>query len=292
MGIKSIVKDGVVFSKRLIDTCFFFFNVTINVTKVAKPLKKGGSGNLVVLANGPSLKQALLKMPHDEEFKNTDFLVVNFFAFEPSFASIRPKYYCFADPMFFLTTYNEANVRRLFAILETEVDWEMNVYVPANEYHQFLAFSKLTNRQIKICRINTFVYSGFERWRHFFYNKSIAAPFIQNVSVFAIFLGMNLGYTFLRLYGVDHTFLNGITVNGDNQLCNKEVHFYDNGDVSLKPILRIDTGLPWKISEYLMAMHLTFRGHDELAAYSRFLRVRIVNCTKDSMIDAYERAVK
>lgn len=289
--LKVVIRWVVSWIRAFINFSSFIIKIVISANKLAKPLERGNYGTLAILANGPSLKREISRISTDKEFEEVDFFVINFFAFEPLFTQIKPRHYCFADPMFFGSSHNEESVRKLFAILETAVNWDMTLYISAYSYHEFLSFSGLKNSKITIRAVNTIVYSGFESLRHFFYRKSLAAPKIQNVSVFAIFVGLNLGYNKLRLYGVDHTFFDSIKVNDQNQLCNKTAHFYDNGEALLQPILRIDTGLPWKVSEYLKAMYYTFKGHDELASYSVYLGVEVTNFTQESLIDAYKRAI-
>ena len=117
-------------------------------------------------------------------------------------------------------------------------------------------------------------------------------PTPQTVANFAIFVALNSGYKKIKLYGVDHTFLDSLCVNKDNQLCSKDMHFYQGDEVHLKPILRNDNGELFKISDYLNAIMLMFKSHDYLASYSKHIKVKILNCTQCSMIDSYERKYK
>ncbi|EGK03309.1 hypothetical protein HMPREF9456_01946 [Dysgonomonas mossii DSM 22836] len=84
-------------------------------------------------------------------------------------------------------------------------------------------------------------------------------------------------------------FFDSLCINDKNQLCNRDIHFYNNDTAALKPILRNDNNEPWKISEYLKGISLMFEGHDLLLEYSQYLGSNILNCTENSMIDSYKR---
>ena len=56
-------------------SCTLLFQTKGNLKN---PLKKVYSGKVAMLANGPSMKNVLPRLTTDE-FKNTDFIVLNFF---------------------------------------------------------------------------------------------------------------------------------------------------------------------------------------------------------------------
>ena len=47
--------------------------------------------------------------------------------------------------------------------------------------------------------------------------------------------------------------------------------------------------VPYTMASYLAEVAELFRGHEVLRDYAAWLGARIVNCTRGSMIDAYER---
>lgn len=249
-------------------------------------------GTVAVLANGPSLREELPRLLSDREFENVDFIVLNFFAFEETFFQIKPKHYCLADPMFFQDSNRSEDVEKLFKILEKRIDWDLNIYIPSGRYTNFIKFSKLKNKHIIIVKTNVFTYSGFENLRHFFYRKGLSMPAVRTVANFAIFIGLNSGYSNLRLYGVDHTFLSNLEINQWNQLCSVENHFYSEGNAILKPLLRNDNDEIWKINDFLESIMGMFKSHDQLNEYAKYLKINIVNYTSCSMIQSYERFIK
>lgn len=284
-----MIKQVFKFIKDTVNWFLFLIRVLVN-GNLRNPLKRNCQGKTIaVLANGPSLKDVLHKLEGDVEFKNVDFIVLNFFAFEDIFFKIKPKHYCFADPMFFQQNHKKDLVQNLFHIMENRIDWDINIYIPSTRFIDFLKYSNLKNKHLSTIKINATEYSGYESFRHFFYKKGLAIPRIATVANLAIFVALNKGYSFIHLYGVDHTFFDSLCINKDNILCNKDMHFYDINNVDLKPILRNDNDIPWKISEYLEAISHMFISHDLLAGYAQYLNLEVLNYTKCSMIDSYDR---
>lgn len=280
-SISKFIKEGLYF--------IYFLLKILKQVNFKNNLKNTYKGTVAVLANGPSLKSIVPKLATDNEFKDVDFIVLNFFAFDEIFFEIKPKHYCLADPMFFQDCNRREDVQRLFSILENQVNWKLHIHVPSYFYNTFIKFSKLKNSHLVIVENIDFEYKGFERFRHFFYKQGLAIPRIETVAILAIFIGLNSGYSQVNLYGVDHTFLDNLKINDENQLCSLATHFYDKDEPVLKPLLRNENDSIWKISDYLLSMGSLFKSHDQIGEYSKYLKVKILNCTTGSMIDSYER---
>ncbi|ADY34684.1 hypothetical protein Bacsa_0071 [Phocaeicola salanitronis DSM 18170] len=253
------------------------------------PIKRQYHGTVAVLANGPSLKGVIPTLQTDPVFQGVDYIVMNYFAFEDIFFKIKPIHYCLADPMFFKETHRKQEAQHLFAVLQKNVDWDLNIYIPSVYLNAFKAFSHLSNPHLHIVPLNYLEYKGFERFRFFFYRKGMAIPRIETVAQMCIYVGINSGYSTVRVYGVDHNFFETLCVDENNHLCNRDTHFYDKKEVSLKPLKRNDNGKYWKVSEYIAYWGRLFESHDILADYSKYSNVTILNCTKSSFIDSYER---
>lgn len=248
-------------------------------------------GNVIVLANGPSLKDDLNLLIEGDKFNNSDCIVMNYFAFDQSFFYIKPKHYCLVDPMFFTGRYRKDEVFKLYDLLENQVNWDINIYIPTFVYKMFLNFSGLRNHHLKIVRMNMIEYSGYENLRNYFYKKGLAMPIVGNVANFAVFVALFQGYSNVLLYGVDHNFFDALHVNENNQLCKVDKHFYDSEPPSITPVIN-EFGNIYRISDFLVSITNMFKGHDMLAEYSKALKVNIINCTKNSLIDSYERLNK
>jgi hypothetical protein len=252
------------------------------------PFKKQYSGKVIVLANGPSLKENL-PLFEKPQYREVDFIAMNFFAFDETFFSLKPKHYCLADPMFFCKgNKNSEQVEKFFDILQHKVDWSMNLWVPSKCHkHKFLEYSKLKNEYISIINLSGFFWNSFENMRYWMYKRGRAMPAPYTVANMCIYIGLSIGYSSMEIYGLDHTFFDGLFVNEKNQLCNKYNHFY--GESHIKPVIDVLTGKGIKISHYLFVFSQMMKSHDDLAGYAKYLKTPLINCTKNSMVDSYER---
>ena len=285
--MKTLLKQLIRWCKQTIQ--FIEYLLMLCIKKKAHLPKPSFQGSLAILATGPSLKSDL-PLFEMEEYKNIDKMVMNFFAFDDVFFKLKPKHYCLADPMYFHHSWRDEEVFRLFNIFQNKVDWDMNIYVPVSILKEFTTFSQLKNPHLKIWGANTLAYRGYEKFRMFFYRKGHAMPTPQTVTNFAIFIGLNLGYTEIRLFGVDHTFLSSLRVNDKNQLCQEYSHYYDEGNIEYKILYRTEDNEVWKIGDYIMSVGQMFKSHDLLAEFAKYKGIQILNYTKGSMIDSYERA--
>ncbi len=235
-----------------------------------------------VLANGPSLKEDIANLITSDVFVNSEKFVLNFFAISDYYSQIKPAFYCLADKGFFIDGYSEGHAQTLKAI-DCATDWEMHLYVP-NMYFNY-ASNAIKNPKITIVPVSTLLFSGFEEKKYSYYMKGIAVPSYVNVVIMIEYLLLNMGCKDIWLYGVDHTFFTNMAVNDENHVGYSEKHFYGEDFVELK---NYDGGY-LKISEWLMDKYLTFKEHENMRGYADYLGARIVNCTKNSLIDSYIR---
>lgn len=245
-----------------------------------RPLHKGESVN--ILANGPSLNNELeALMKENSSLKNS--LVVNYFAFSSLFEQLEPQYYCLADPLFFTEDRYTENVYRLFAELN-KVFWKMDLFVWIQGVETIKKYVK--NENITINGVSTLQFEGFEAQRNNYLKMGKAVPSYVNVTIMGLYVLLNLGYDIINLYGVDHSFLAGLCVNDDNRLCINDHHFYGSEKREFAP--KMDGSL-WTMKDFVYDKYLTFVEHEFMRGYADHLGAKIINCTKDSWIDAYVR---
>jgi hypothetical protein len=287
-AVKSVIKNILRFCRDTINFLHFLY-ILVRCKAYWNPIKKSYSGKALILANGPSMKDVIPRLTTDVAFQNADFVVMNFFAFDDVFFKIKPKHYCFIDLVFIQDSYRKDEVHKLFKILQEKVDWRLNIYVVGHWYYKkFVSFFEFTNGFLKIIPINFFIYKGYKNLRNFFYKRSLAIPELNNVSLLAIYVSINSGYSELDLYGVDHSFFDSLCINENNQLCTIYSHFYDIPKI--EPI-KYANGLIPNVAYHIKNMGIVFEGHDLLSNYAKYSNVKIINCTKNSMIDSYERKV-
>ena len=95
---------------------FFIFSVKLIARRRREiPTKNKFRGRIFVLANGLSLKGVISQLSDRGRFAGCDYFVMKLFALESQFLKIKPKHYCFADPMF----YQDTDTVKLKPIVDT-----------------------------------------------------------------------------------------------------------------------------------------------------------------------------
>lgn len=263
----------------LATTMIWFMRNTI-YGKWKNYIEKTDSPNkLLILANGPSLKEIIDTIPQK---KGYDIRVVNDFCRSPAFFLLRPSSYILADPLFFNDTPRAREVISLLA----KVDWNMKLFVPYD--YRKVVLQKITNPNIRVIPYHCTPYDGWISVRNYLYRKGFTMPRAQNVAIPSIFIGINEGYSTIELYGVDHSWTLELRVNEENQVCMTNSHFYDQTRVALKPFLKSEGG-EYRMSELLRDFAWMYDGYYKLKEYADSVGCRIVNKTPGSFIDAFER---
>ncbi len=248
------------------------------------PYRKLHEGEEVyILANGPSLKGEILQLMESRKDLSQS-VVVNFFIESELFHRIRPKYYCLADPIFNQKSKLTERTKGVYAKLNNEVTWSMTLFVWKEA--EGMLRNVINNPNIQIVGLSILMFGGFESNRYKYYKKGMAVPSYVNVTIMALYAMLNLGYSTIYLYGVDHTFLTNLVVGDDNILYVEDCHFY--GTERVIADYHAD-GTPWRVAEYIYDKYLTFVEHEVMRGYANYLGAQIINCTKGSWIDAYVR---
>lgn len=246
-----------------------------------RPLHKGEE--VYILANGPSLKEEILELMEDGK-ELQESLVVNFFVECDYFSKIRPKYYCLADPDFNNIVLLEERWKDVYVKLNNEVSWPMTLFVWKEA--ESMVKGLIDNPMIKVESLSILLFGGFESMRYESYKKGTSVPSYVNVTIMALYALLNLGYSKIYLYGVDHSFLSGLCVNDNNRLCIVDRHFYGTEKYEVEPK---KDGTFWTMKDFVYDKYLTFVEHGVMRGYADYLGAQIINCTKDSWIDAYVR---
>ena len=282
------------FLRNLYDTAFYFAVMAVK-ENCRDYIRRAGpqgtpSDEIVLLANGPSLRDELPELIAREEHLHKDFLAVNYFAEDERFTLVRPKYYVLSDPTFFRRCCDWERVQRLYATLNERVTWPMTLYVQYYNPDRFDYRAALPNPQIRIVPFHSQLYRGFPSLEFFCYRHGWGNGNFGSVIQNGEFIALHLGYRTLHLYGVDHTFFDGFCVDGQNRTCMRRTYFYD-AEPELKPLLFTASNppRPYTVHAYLAEKCELFRGHEVLARYAKHLGARIINHTRGSLIDAYER---
>ena len=274
----------------------FITNLTSSMASVAKiflmskgasPSSREGEGKeLVVLGNGPSLRQTI-----DEEFDwlvSRELMAVNFAALSPEFLRLRPKYYILADAHFFNSLDRDPNVRKLWQAFG-QITWEMTMLIPS-KYKHLVRPLLMHTHGISLRYFNLTPVEGFRSLNHKFFAAGWGMPRPRNVLIPAIMEGIRLGFSKIYLCGADHSWTKTLDVDEENFVVSIQPHFYEDNEDEHKRVRETYKGL--KLHDVLGSMTIAFRSYWEIALYAGKRKVEIINATPGSMIDAFKRKTR
>ena len=283
----------IAFVRNAFDTALYFAVMAVKESFRNYVRRAGTVGepkpSVLILGNGPSLSGDLPRLIEQGEHLSKDVMAVNYFALDERFATVRPAYYVLSDPMFFRDSVYRDRVAELYRVLNERVTWPMNLYVQYYNPERFDYRAALPNPNIRIVRFHTQVYRGFRSVEFWLFRHGLGSANFGTVVQVCEYVALLLGYRTLELYGVDHTLLDGLCVDDENRLCRAVGHYYDDAPAFPEPIFKKVTLRPYTMAVYLAEVAELFRGHEVLRDYARSLGARIVNRTRGSMIDAYEK---
>lgn len=238
-------------------------------------------GTVIVMGNGPSLKEAMVM--HREVLERTPKLAVNLSALTPDFRVLQPEYYLLADIAFFLKE-KTGNVPKLWKAL-TEVDWPMTMFLPAR-YRRMKEIRRLPSN-ITLKWYNLTPAEGWKWLMHPIYDMGLAMPRPRNVLVPSIMSLMREGFTRIVLTGADHNWSRTLWVTDRNRVVSVQPHFYEDDDEELKRAEEIFKNV--HIHDVYRNYAIAFKSYFDVKAYADKKGVTILNATPGSFIDAFER---
>lgn len=284
--MKKYVKLAFFGSVKFIETLISISSVVLfssfSTARNFKRYKKNNKNtDCFIIGNGYSLRKVL--NDEIEIFGDQDVFTVNLFYETIFFHRIKPPGHIIADEGFWQSTFDERilEVQKRFKENLLTVTWNMNLFVP---YEGYMKLSKVleSNELIKIVPYNRTPVTGNAKISHFLYRKNLGMPKPSNVLNAAIFLGLNLGYKKIYLYGADHSWISDLFVDENNDICCYENHFYDNTRTSSK----MSKG---SLSLGLKSIVDAFESYKLLDIYAKRMNSRIINKTKGSFIDIFDK---
>ncbi|MFM7309611.1 MAG: hypothetical protein ACKOZY_03315, partial [Flavobacteriales bacterium] len=249
-------------------------------------LKSAENHQLVLLGNGPSLQSSMSRGIPQE---STSFMAVNTFVFSDAFEAFKPRYYVMMDPGLWRAD-NELTQKTTASLIQ-KTAWELHLLIPYDARSSALVQQLSQNKHIHIHFLNYVVYKGFRSLGFRLYASNRAMPQAQNVLVAALFLGLNLGYKRVLLFGADHNWHQHLEVNAENVVCVRQVHFYENeSEVKLVPFYKaMHVQETFRMDELFHAWAKVFHGYHQVAEYAASRGATILNATPGSFVDAFDR---
>lgn len=271
-------------SSKLADSLKSLVKVAAQSRRASISLSKAAVNGhpLIIMGNGPSLANAIAK--NLDQLSESTTMALNFAANTDEFTRLRPNFYLMADPHFFEGRTSDPNVDRLFKRLNSEVDWEMRLYVPIGHTAQKLG---ITNRYIRVENFNFVGAEGFRKLEWWLYDRGLAMPRPRNVLIPAIMTAIKSGFKEIHLAGADHGWLSTLSVSDDNQVISIQPHFYKDNANEKKRVTSVYRNV--KLHEILLSFHIAFKSYHKLEDYAKSRGYNIYNSTPGSFIDAFPR---
>jgi hypothetical protein len=276
---KKIYECTTLLMKTLVSLCSVLLFSKYNVKKVFKNIQESIQNEpLYILGNGNSLNSFLESGKDIPE----NLMVVNHFASSPFFRQVKPRNYIIVDNNLCIAPETpEGTVARDNLINSfLRVDWEMNLYMPTDSSVELLCDLK-KNENLNIVQFNRTPVDGFYCICDWLYDMRLGMPIPQNVTNAAIFCGIASGYKTIYLYGAEHSWTKSFEVDPvTHQVYMNDGHFYQNDNKRY-----IEKGV---YKEWLKAIYLALKSHEELRRYADKRGVKVINRTPQSFVDAYD----
>ena len=280
------------FFKKLMYTLIGALKIVRSTRFNAKKLiPKAEQESCYILGNGPSLT---VDMNGILNSSTENFIAVNNFGLSELYQKVKPKYYVITDPFYYYNVlFNEKeqkNMKDLLFALKEKTSWPLIFFAPIEAKKIFVKLFE-ENKHIKVIvynKINT--WKGFKWFDRWVYNNQWAIISGQNVIVPAISLAINIGFKKIYLLGVDHSWHKNIIVGDDNFIYLYEPHFYDENVLPIPIYIEENKKIRYlKLHEQFEALKKTFEAYHYIQDYAKYKNVKIINCTLNSYIDAFER---
>ncbi len=240
-----------------------------------------GSGDIIILGNGPSLNDTISQYPHILSAVPT--MAVNFAANADVFTTLKPRFYLLADPYFF-SGKDDPNLTKLMARFADAVDWDMTLFVPATFRRAAIA---INNPRITLEYYNAIGVEGFQWLENLAFSSGRGMPRPRNVLIPSIMVATLLGYRNIYLVGADHSWLRTLSVNDQNEVISVQPHFYEEEQDEKERVKREYTKYP--LHHIIYSFYVAFKSYFTIERYATSRGINIYNATPDSFIDAFPR---
>jgi hypothetical protein len=239
--------------------------------------RKSNAGVINVLGNGPSCHDTF----NHDTCSNEKIMVVNYIALTDYFFKYKPEFYVLIDPDHIKDDSDKLHM--LYEAL-SKVDWNMVLFVPVSCRRQ--AESLVNNNNITLKFINYNYLPGDSKALFYLYQKNIATPRFQNVVIACLYASINLGFKEIKLHGVESSEFQMFEINEQNEVLLNTEHSYGKATRNLSKEGKILKGEFWK---YLTLYTYMLEGYSQVKSYSDFVGCKIVNYTKKSFIDSFDK---
>lgn len=257
------------------------------------PMFADRTEKMILIGNGPSLSKSIEL--YGDEILRYDRLVVNFFALSDQYEVIRPNYYLFVDPAFYVIPDNQRDtISRLVGSMVNKTTWKMRLCAPLGVENTPLVKALRQNPNIEF----VYYFNGernigdlttYEAW-----DRNLICPPDRNSLSVGLYLSLYWNYPETYLIGVDMSSLEDIRVDQEtNELFSIDRHFYNNNSVySDKNLFDAKRGRirsDWKLHRYIYQYAEMFENFYDLSLYAQYKGLKVYNASEYSWINCFER---
>lgn len=248
-----------------------------------KPFVKSSEhkGTLIVMGNGPSLRDAIDK--HRDVLEVNDLLSVNFAPLTQDFFDLKPGMHLLADGLFFQTE-KQGNVEDMWSAL-CRVDWKMTLYVPVRQRRSKDLMRLPENIEVKC--FNLTPASGWKWLMKLLYGRGLAMPRPRNVLVPSLMTAIREGYSRILLTGADHSWSKTLWVTDNNRVVSVQPHFYHDNDKERDRVESLYKDI--RLHQIYESFSIAFRSYFAVKEFADSRGIEILNATPGSFIDAFPR---
>jgi hypothetical protein len=192
---------------------------------------KTTNSKCLVLANGPSVRQSIEE--HIEKFSDHDLICVNSFPDTDFFRKLKPKHFIFSAPEYWLEDVLPVYIDMRTSVFKAieQVDWDFHIYAPVGFKKNNAALEIIRSKSnISISFYNTTPVEGIASISNRLIKMGLGMPRPHNVVVPTLINTINSGYKEITLFGVDHSWLQEISVDDNNVALVNQKHFYDENE--------------------------------------------------------------
>lgn len=251
--------------------------------------QKTNSSRITILGNGPSFKKTIDE--NKDFFKSSELICLNHFAITEYYTELKPKYYFAIAHDLFLDEaaphYVEAS-KKLFNTIVEKTTWKIKFFITYEAKSQKRWQEILRkNENVEIVFMNITPVEGFKFFQYSWYSKGKGMARPHNVMIPSMFFAISSGVKEIILVGAEHSWLHELHVDDDNNALFFNKHFYDEKSNSQKYNFKGTSYL--RLHEILRSLSNAFEAYHILEEYSSSKSVKIVNCSPNSFIDAFEK---
>jgi hypothetical protein len=270
-----------------LESCVKIILFTRFFNRISKQCK---SEKILILGNGPSLTRDLHE--HRNFLTAKDIICVNHFPSTDFYTKLKPAIYITGAPDLWLDDIDEQFILQskiLFNNIANKTTWPMEFYIPYEAKKHMRWQNQIAhNKNIQIHYYNNVPIEGWRWFKFTCFNLTWGMPRPHNVMIPSLMISIWKGYKRIYLLGADHSWLSEISVTDENEVLINQKHFYDAQSSVGKPLDKRGKGKR-NLSELLHKFTTAFASYFEIKAFAKKKNVTILNATKGSFIDAFDR---